>query len=46
MEGRSGAQARVGGSFSFWYPHPAHRSLLLTMIHPPHKGEGQEYFPN
>src|SRR5579872_550343 len=22
--------------------HPAHRSLSLTMIHPPHKGEGKE----
>ena len=24
------------------HPHPAHRSLSLTMIHPPHKGEGKE----
>ena len=39
-EGRSVAEARVGGILL--YPHPAHRSPSLTMIHPPHKGEGEE----
>ena len=37
-EGRSVAQARVVGILL--YPHPAHRSPSLTMIHPPRKGEG------
>ncbi len=39
-EGRSAAQARLGDILL--YPHPAHRSPPLTMIHPPRKGEGSE----
>jgi hypothetical protein len=39
-EGRSVAHARVGGLLV--YPHPAHRSPSLTMIHPPRKGQGSD----